>query len=261
MKKKTPANDDDGALYSRPKPIELPPRRIISYDPKTNELVLEGSPPKELNDLVEFERRRLRFVERFNGYYQSIGVEISRHFGMDSEYLAATKAMDHERLRLLAQQLPQETPAVAYFALNAMVQISAINAILSKNKAIPPALSALLCHTIDLGKLLQLHHDQKQFGHDVALGKRNRRSRSDANKTKALEREQLKAAAHSRYQVLMRVPNATKSSVLKKMAGGKCGVQAKHAQDLTKKRNADGIMETVPKWPGITTLYRWAKDW
>ncbi len=259
--KKRPANDDDGALYSRPKPIELPSCRIISIDPKAKEMVLEGSPPKELAALEEFERRTMNFTERFNGYYCSIAKEIAVHFGEDSEYIDASKKMDYERLKRLALLLPHDTPPEAFFALEAMVRISAINAVLSQIKTIPKVWAILLCHAIDLGKLLQLHHDQKHFGHDVALGKRNQRSRTAANKTKAMEREQLKAAAHARYQVLIKVPKATKTSVLKKMASGKGGVQAKHQQDLKKEKNADGIWVTVSKWPGITTLYRWAKDW
>lgn len=260
MKKKS-ANQSDEALYTPPKPISLPPRRVVSIDPETKTITLEGPTPKEVIDLIEFERYRKQFVERFNGYYQSIGAEIAKHFGADSEHFAASKDRDHERLQRLARLLPDGTPTEAFLAMHAMLEISAMHAILANIKTIPKVWAILLCHAIDLGKLLQLHHDQMGFGHDVAMGKRNQRSRTAANDTKAREREQLKAAAHARYQVLIKVPNATKTSVLKKMAGGKCGVQAKHDQDLTKKRNADGILETVPKWPGITTLYEWAKDW
>lgn len=260
MKKKS-GNHHDEALYTPPEPINLPPRRVVSVDPESNTITLEGPTPKEVIELIEFERHRKRFVERFDDYYQSVGREIAKHFGADSEHFAASKDRDHERLQRLARLLPEETPTEAFLAMHAMLEISAMNAILAKIKTIPKVWAILLCHAIDLGKLLQLHHDQKGFGHDVALGKRNQRSRAAANNTKVVDREQLKAAARARYQVLMKVPKATKTSVLKKMAGGKCGVQAKHKEDLTTKQNADGIMETVSKWPGITTLYRWAKDW
>ncbi len=85
------------------------------------------------------------------------------------------------------------------------------------------------------------------------LAKVAKRGSVMANKSRSDATDLLRQEAQKRYQVLMAVPGAKRESVLKKMADGTLD------EDRTMKRNIDGVLVSVPKWRGITTLREWTK--
>ena len=46
------------AMYPPPGTITLPAPRVIAFDPKTNTITFEGSPPVEWIAAAEFQRKR-----------------------------------------------------------------------------------------------------------------------------------------------------------------------------------------------------------
>lgn len=80
-----------------------------------------------------------------------------------------------------------------------------------------------------------------------------------ANQVRSEGTDLLRRQAVKRYRFLMSQPGAKREATLKRMARGAGGTKPKAVADMTRKPNADGVMENVSKWPCLRTLRGWTK--
>jgi hypothetical protein len=236
------------AMYPKPETIKVAkPQKIVAVEKKRGKLIgitIAGSPPPELLAAAEIERRRLDLNERLKGYVQSCGEQIHDHCGERPKNIPAAKWKDfNQRVRLI-RELPDIAPAEAHEALRALQTLNSLVDELVKAGDYPEAVERAICWAIDLGQLLQRNHDQRVYGEAVDVGRRNVRSRSNANSVKSQKSEDKSQLAETEFNRLIasETQSRMRSATLANMAA---------------KKDHNG----KPMYGSLPTLKRYAKTW
>ncbi len=246
---------------------ELAAAGLVSADGKevqfkgTVSIVKDGHMVRMTIRDVENDPHRMDLNARLRKYLESCLLRTFPHLGDRPAYISEADWQSHDLRTKLLAEMPVDAPGEAHDALRAAKLIQKMVDALVIEDEWSDGIERVICMAIDLGKLLQRGQVQRDFGEQVAVGRRNTQSRSEANATQMNSREQLKIEAEKRFHVLMAKLNRDETKVLKTMAGGSWGYRGKEDEDLTQKKNADGVYETAPKWPSKSTLYKWKKDW
>ena len=233
------------AMYPTPDPVELAtPQKIVAFDPKTNTITLEGSPPPELLRLAEIEQKRLNLTERIPEYTNTLALRIAPHWGERPKHISSAKWRNLEQRIKAMVQLPENAPAEARDALMALHTLNRLVAELVEAGDWPDAIDRAICYAIDFGQLLQRGQTQIDHGETVDLGKRNAEAVAGAREAKSTKTNHRIEAAHAEFRRRMATVKKSrmKMATLKNM--------------LEMKDNSGN-----PVWPPIDTLKRWARDW
>lgn len=205
------------AMYPKPEVRIEEPQKIIAVDLKTKTITLAGSPPPELLAASEIERQRLDLNSRLKSYAQSCLLQIMPHFGERPKNIPAAKWNNLEQRVRLISKLPESAPAEAHDALRALQTLNYLVAELVNAGDYPDAIDRAICWAIDLGQLLQRRQTQIDYGEAVDVGRRNVRSRANANSAKSEAAQQRFKLAESEYHRRMK-DGSKKTATLKSMS-------------------------------------------
>ena len=209
------------AMYPKPEPTQLAhPQKIVAVEIKRGKLVgitIEGAPPAELLQAVETERERFDLIARLRAYKATLLARIEPHCGERPKHIPPAKWRDiDQRIRLIAE-MPKDAPAEARDALLALQTLFVLSDALIVLRDMTPAIKQAVCAAIDLGMLLQRGQTQIDHGEAVDVGRRNVRSRANANSAKSEAAQQRFKLAESEYHRRMK-DGSKKTATLKSMS-------------------------------------------
>lgn len=236
------------AMYPKPDPIRLSkPLKFVSVDKKTRNVELECSDADDAALLRATHASALRrhdLRERLNGCLASCQILIIPHFGDRPPYITVAKWKSLEqRLRLL-RSLPENAPAEAHSALEAVQTIFQILDKLVNADHVTAEIERAICLAIDLGQLLQRSQTQIDHGEAVDVGRRNVRARSEANSAKSRKSQDQSALAETEFNRLM-----AKETQPRMMTAT--------LENMARRKDHNG----KPIYGSLPTLKRYAKTW